>query len=338
MEMRESLFKNKDKLIGFNLVVSEERYLIQQFINKAEEKLLKTENIDFNRIKLADTDENFWPDFKQAVTTINMLTNHKFIVVECNNIFSQKTAMDDKLLQIIDNDHSQVSVFFCKEGEVDGRLKTVKKIKESGNLIKFEAPRYSKLDNWIKEQFAKYDKTADKELVSALEFLYDNKLEALHHEIEKIITLNYDKDNINIEDCSEILSQEGILGDKVIFQMIDNWAEDNREEAVRIYRRLVREESADNYILMYIISMIQRQLRLLLSVKELKQKYSSPKKIAGELGEHPYPVKKCYRQEQNFSRKELIISLQNLREANHRIVTGKYVNKKDPLEDFLLKI
>lgn len=338
MNKEKFLHKSRDDLMDFFLVTSDEKYLILQFLNKAEEKLRTGKDDEFSRIKFDESEENFWREFKRAVTTINMLTAYKFVVVECQNLFSQKTPYDDELIKIMDRQPRKVSVFFWKQGDVDGRIKTTKKMDNKGNLIELKAPKFNDLDEWIKKKFAQYEKKAGNELVETLEFLYDNKLEALHQEIEKIITLNYEKKTINIEDCREILSREGILGDKVIFQMIDSWAENNSEKAVRIYRRLVREGSTGNYVHMYIISMIQRQLRLLLSVKELKQKFSGHKKIADELGEHPYPIKKCLKQEKRFSREELVEFLRSLLQANRRIVKGKYVDQQDPIEDFLLEI
>lgn len=336
MKIKKLLPESREEILDFYLLVSEEKYLIQQFLNKAEEKLRTGKDDEFSKIFIDESEDNFWQEFQRAVTTINMLTTYKFIVVECHDLFTQKTSLDDELIKLIDSNPKKISVFFWKLEEendkIDGRIKTTKKLINKDNLIELDAPSYSKLDDWIKEKFSQYDKNVGHELVKALEFLYDNKLEALNQEIEKIITLNYEKNIIKLEDCREILSKEGLLRDNDIFEMIDKWAGDNREEAIKIYRRLVKEKGN-----MLIITMIQRQLRLLLSVKELRKTYSSPKKVATELGEHPYSIKQCFKQEKNFSREELIDSLRGLLKANRRIVKGVYVNKEDPIEDFLLE-
>lgn len=336
MDIDELLQREHEELMDFYLLVSEEKHLIQNLLSRLRERLLPGEEDKFSLIKLAEEEDGFWQDFKRSVKTVNMLQSFKFIEVECSQLFKTSTADDDRLVELIDNIPSGVAVFcwFIDErgGGADGRLKTVNKVKKKGNYLELEVPRYSKLDDWIKEQFAEYDKQPGRDLIKSLEYLFDNKLEALKQEIEKIITLNYEKDRILLDDCREILSREGILADQVIFELIDSWAEDESEEAVKLYRQLIKEGSSP----LYIISMIQRQLRLLLSVKELQKRMSGHREIARELEEHPYPIKKCLKQQRKYDREELIAYLRRLLEANRRIVRGKYVDQKDPVEDFLL--
>ena len=336
MEADELLERDREELLDFYLVVSQEKHLIQNLLSRLKEKLLPAEDDQFNLIKLAEEEEGFWQDFKRSVNTVNMLQSLKFIEVECSQLFKSSTADDDRLVELMDNIPPGVAVycwFIDEEGKgADGRLKTVNKIKQRENYLELEVPRYSKLDDWIKEQFAEYGKKPGGKLIKSLEYLFDNKLEALKQEIEKIITFNYEKEKISLDDCRRILSREGILADQVIFELIDSWAEDESEEAVKIYRQLIKEGSSP----IYIITMIQRQLRLLISVKELQKKMSDHREIARELDEHPYPIKKCLKQQRKYDREELIHYLSRLLEANRRIVKGKYVDQQDPVEDFLL--
>ncbi len=333
MKASELLSQKKEHLLDIYLLVSEEPYLIRQLLTRVEKKLISASDENLTKIKLEEESEDFWGELERAVTTLNMFSASKLVIVKCRDLFKKKTSSDKKLIELIKNSAQGIGVYFTSSG-VDGRLKTVKTIKKQGNLIQMSAPDRRKIDKWIRNQFAQYNIKVDQELVDALKGLFQNRLDALSQEISKIATLNYGSEWVNLKDCQGILSREGILEDNFIFTLIDRWAEGDVKGCLQIYRQLIREGKSS----MYVIAMIHRQLKLLVAVKEMKQEISSPDEIARRLGEHPYSIKKCLSQEKRFSRDELIESLDKLRRANRRIVTGKYFEEGGPVEDFLLDI
>ncbi|MFW6269262.1 MAG: DNA polymerase III subunit delta, partial [Bacillota bacterium] len=195
-------------------------------------------------------------------------------------------------------------------------------------------PRYKKLDSWIVEKFKEKNKKVDKKSINLLEHMFNNKLDRLNSEIEKIVTCFPEKELINFKDIKKIISKDRLLKQNIIFDFVDALSKKEKGKAIKILNEMI--EAGE--IPLMILAMVTRQIRLLLSVKELKNQGNSSQKIADILNEHPYPIKKCYRFSDNFTVEELEILLERVLETNLDMVTGKYDNNKIALEMTLLEI
>ncbi len=325
--------EDEQKLKNFYLLSSPESYLIEEQLSGLKESFsFQTGN--FNWINLSDSSQDFWQELNRAVFAVSMMGGRKFVLVDCDRLFQEKTRYDDKLAELLEQEPQEVTVIFLVEGSVDGRFKLVRKVKSLGRHFQLKAPQYQQLDKWIREKFQNQGKKVDPKLVQYLEYLFDNKLQALNQEIEKLITLNMEEDYIDFKKSRYILSRGGFLTDQMIFDLLDNWSGSNTTRAIRLYRRLVTRGEEP----LMILAMIHRQLRLLLVVKELREKRNlRPEEIAGKIEEHPYPVKKCYRQAPQFSCRQLESALENLLEVNRNIITGMVDSPEQALEDYLLR-
>ncbi len=334
MDDNKLLERNYEDLMQPHLITGEERYLIKQLLSRIEKRFMNSGE-KFDKIKLEDEADDFLRELNQSVYNIGMLSDYKFIIVECNDLFSRSTGFDEKVIEIINNTPENAAIFFYAVGGVDGRLKTVNTIKKAGEFVELNSPRSGELKEWINKKFQALDKKPDRELVEKLSFLFGKNLEALNKEIEKLATFKFADDNLHFEECKDVLSQEGITGEKIIFELVDCWARGDKPGAVRLYREIIKNGRSP----VYVLSMLKRQLRLLLSVKEARKAHGdNHRQIAGQLQEHPYAIKKCLKQEKKFEREDLLAALKKLLRANRRIVRGKYIDKKDPVEDFLLQI
>ncbi|MGM0419491.1 MAG: DNA polymerase III subunit delta [Bacillota bacterium] len=323
----------KDPVNSYFLISGDESYLIRDKINDIKKSLGEAGINEFHQEKLSDQIENFPARLNQAVYTVSLMTGYKLIQVECEELFKSKNNYDEKIVDLLQDDLENITLVFIVRGKPDKRIKSFLEFKKAGKVIELSRPRYKDLDKWIVQRFRAEDKSVDGQLIKYLEYLFNNRLEALEQEIDKIITLNYQKDKISLKDTYEILSREGLLADNIIFNMLDNWVEGKKEKAIREYRSLIKDGQSPFYILV----MIHRQLLLLLKVKELKENESlNPGQIARKIGEHPYPVKKCYRQTANFSFSTLEELLESLWQVNFDIVQGKGRDPEERLENFLL--
>ncbi|MFW5993686.1 MAG: DNA polymerase III subunit delta [Halanaerobiaceae bacterium] len=323
-----------ESLNSFYLLAGEESYLIRNKLDNIEQDIKKSGVNDIHRERINDQSEDFLQKLIQSVQTISLMTEYKLVIVECEELFAKKSEYDSKVIELFSRQLEKVTVVFILNSSPDKRIKIYKEFKKNGKFFEFKRPKYRDLDNWIRNKFKESSKTVDNRLVKYLEYLFDNRLEALDKEIEKIITLNYEKDKIGLKDSYQILSRDGLMAENIIFNMLDNWVAGKKNETLKEYRELIKDGQSPIYILI----MIHRQLELLIKVKELKEKRRfNHKKIAKEINEHPYPVKKVYQQcgEISFSRLELF--LENLWEVNYKIVTGKGGSPEELVEEFLLK-
>lgn len=256
------------------------------------------------------------------------MSDRRYVVARCKDYFTGKNGNDNKLAKLFDDFPETTILLIVVEGQIDKRLKPAKKIKEVGEIINLKAPRYRQLDNWIISKFKNHGKKVNRSVVQLLEEMFSNNLEQLENEIEKVSIYTGDKDLISLEDIQKIISRDRYIEDNMIFKLVDALSERNEGQAIILLNDMMKEGEAP----LRILAMVVRQVRLLLSVKELKNEGKSPDQIAKILGEHPYPVKKCYRQCDNFSEEELEIMLEKFLKANYEIVTGKYKDSRFSLE------
>ena len=328
------LKKQKDNLKPVYLIYGSEKYLLEKFLDKFLDEFVTEEIRGFNLTFLEDDEAEFVQNLKSKVNTLPVMSEKRYIVARCNNYFTSKSSQDKDLLKLINNFPDTTILLIIVEGKIDKRIKINKNIKKIGKIAELQPPKYNDLDRWIKEKFSAYDKKVGKKAVALLEDMFNNNLQRLENEIKKIVTYNIDRDLIRYENIREVISRDRLLEDNIIFSLTDALSEKKKKKAVKILNEMINAGDSP----MMILAMIVRQLRLLLQVKVLKKKGKNYKRIAKILKQHPYPIKKCYSQGDNFTEKELEKLMERFLEANHDIVTGKYKNKKMALEMALLEL
>lgn len=326
--------KAENKLESVYLLYSSEKYLLDNFRKKFKEELIPEEIRDFNLSYLDDDDSDFIKKLLSKSKTLPTFAEKRFVIVNCNNYFTKKSSEDEKIISLFNNFPETTVLILLIDGKIDRRIKLNKTTAKAGEVIELNPPKYKNLDKWIEDRFNEYQKKIDRKGINLLEKMFDNNLQLLENEIEKIVTCYIEKDHINLADVKEVISRDKMMKENIIFSLTDALSNRDRAVTINILNDMVRNGESP----LMILSMISRQLRLLIQVKELKEKGYRHKKIASILKEHPYPVKKCYRQSDNFSSKELELFLERFLEANLDIITGKYKDKKTALEMAMLNI
>lgn len=330
-KLKKILNTKKDKLKPVYLIYGEEEYLLDKFKNKFIKKFIGENQRDFN-LTFIEENKNFFIDIKKSVNTLPVGIEKRYVVARCEEHFTGKMTDDQIMIDLLQKFPETAILLIIVKGKIDGRIKVNKELRQIGEIIELKPPRYNDLDQWIKNEFKKRGKKIDNKSVKLLENMFNNKLQRLDSEIEKIVTYNYEQDLIQYNDIKNIVSKDRLLEDNVIFSFVDALSERKKGKALIILNEMI----ASGELPLKILGNIIWQLKMLIQVKDLKMKGKNPKKIAGVLKQHPYPVKKSYSRSDNFTSEELEIILERFLEANLEIVTGKYNNKKMALEMALL--
>lgn len=328
------LNKEKGNLKSVYLIYGSEKFLLENMVDKFLEKFVPEEIRGFNLTFLEDDHSQFVKSLKNKVKTLPVMSQKRFVIVNCSEFFKSKNSQDKSLIKLFNDFPETTVLLIVVNGKIDKRIKINKEVKKIGKIIELEPPKYKNLDKWIKNKFADYDKQVGRKAVALLEDMFNNNLQRLESEIEKIITYNFNNDLIRYRDIKKVISRDRLLEDNIIFSLTDALSEKKKKKAVKILNEMINQGESP----LMILAMIVRQLRLLLQVKVLKIEGKKHKKIAKILKQHPYPVKKCYYQSDNFSEEGLEMLLERFLEANHDIVTGKYKNEKMALELALLDL
>lgn len=334
-EIDKIIKKPFNKLASVYLIYGEDDLLLNQFQNKFKEFFAKNNFMSsFNISFLADDQEDFVFKLKNYLMTLPVNADKRLVIASCENYFLQKNEADSILKNLFSNFPDSSILLIKVKGKIDRRLSLNKAVGKIGRIINLQPPRFQDLDKWILNSFRKKEKSIDKKSVKLLEHMFNNNLERLHTEIDKITTCFIDKNEIRYSDIIKIVSRDRLLKDDIIFTFLDAFSKRDRVQSLKILNEMLY---AGEYPLK-ILTMITRQLRLLISIKELKNMNYRPDKIAKILKEHPYPVKKCYNFCDNFSKEELFTFMERALEANYAIVSGKYSQDQMALEMILFKM
>ncbi|MFW5996210.1 MAG: DNA polymerase III subunit delta [Halanaerobiaceae bacterium] len=332
-EVDKIINKEKSNLAGIYLVHSEESYLLDEFKNKFLKEFVPEDIRGFN-LTFLDDGQLSAGRLKNAVSTLPVMADRRYVVVKTGEYFTGKSPEDERLSKLFKNFPSGAVLLILVEGKIDGRLSINKTVKKKGKVFQLQSPRNRELDTWIKQKFAAEGKNVEPRGVKLLEEMFNNKLQRLDSEISKIVTYCGEIKTISYEDIREVISRDRLLEENIIFDFTDALGEKRPDKALEILREMVKVGEEPFRILGNIVW----QLKLLLQVKDLKDRGQSPKQIASRLGMHPYPVKKTYGRCANFSQAELERILERFLQANLEMTTGKYDEKQVPLEMAIMDI
>lgn len=104
-----------------------------------------------------------------------------------------------------------------------------------------------------------------------------------------------------------------------IFDMVDALGNRQTQQALRLLVQLHNEGAHP----LYLLTMIVRQYRILLQVKDLARQGLGPDAIAQRLGLHPFPTGKALTQAQRYTTQQLGSIYDRLLETDVAIKTGK---------------
>ncbi|MEC9488558.1 MAG: DNA polymerase III subunit delta [Halanaerobium sp.] len=315
MQINHILPKEVGQLKSLYLLYGEESFLLEEFLHKFTEKFVDKILPDFNYTHLKGDDR--WPEVLQMVQTPPVMAPKRIIIFQADALLKQKGEMKVDFLAYIPS--SSVLVIYSLQLP-DKRLKLYRTIKKHGEIIEFKKLKYQDVEGWIRQQFARRGKRISRGGISLLKNSFNRNLQRLEQEIEKVSLYCGDKEEVERSDLVRIISRDLYLKDNLIFDLVDSAGNQQLQEGLRILTDM--NESGES--MMGILSMLARQFRLLLLCKELKGRGISSARAAARLGEHPYPVKKCYSQTDNFSSNQLVTALEILLQANIDIISGRF--------------
>lgn len=252
--------------------------------------------------------------FEQEIKTIPFLSNKKLIIV------TELSKNKDKSIQIslsslLETIPPEIDLVFI-ESDIKSQNWLYKIIQKNGKIESKNALKPYETTAWITNIVNEKNGTIDKDAVTLLFIKLGNDLSRLENEINKLIIYNH---HITKEIVSNIVEGDFL---ESIFSLMDAISERKRYQALK----LIREFGIDPNNSGYLISMLSRQIRNLLSIKELNEKGLKESEIAEKLKLHPFVVKNILKQSHNFSTDSLLVIHQDLVDIEYQIKS----NQSDP--------
>lgn len=324
MEQTKKILESKpEELKPIYFLSGQETYLIEDFLESLISKFVDPEIRDFmlSYVK-AEAQENFPEKLSEICKTVSMFAPYRLVIAYCDDMFGQERA-EKYFVELFQNFPRGISLFLIAKKVPKKRLESIKLIKKIGQFIEFSPLQKRNLTQWIEEQFTLEKKQVSQSGVNFLQEYFLNNLQQLKSEIDKIITFVGDEKTVSLDDIKRVVSKDTILKEKAIFDLVDAVGNQQLKKTLWLLESMEKKGEP----LLIILKMLIRQFRLIMLSKEMSQGGFSPEDAAQRLKQHPFPIKKCYRQAKNFTLEQLELALARMLEANYHLVTGQYPGK-----------
>jgi DNA polymerase III subunit delta len=293
---------------------------VKGWLGVFEEKYLGI-NISIFDMKDSRSVVKLLPDLKNALQVNSLFGSNKFVVLKNFLVDGVSEEIRELLLNSIKELSEGFFVVFVEAKEPRKTGKIYKQIikydkKKVAEIKKYDLPKGNDLIKWIIEKAKEYEVVLSPEVVNLLSAMIGNDLWQLDIEICKLA--NYKRDEkITTEDVNLLV--KGKYNDD-IFQLMDAISDKDKEKILRLTKDQLNSGASD----MYLLSMLIRQFRIFLQIKELtKDGDIPPVVIAKEIGIHPYVAKKSVYYLRHFTLGELRSIYKKLFEFEIKMKTGR---------------
>ncbi len=245
-------------------------------------------------------------NLKNAMQVDSLFGQNKLIILK--NVFSVKLSkeIEELIVQSMEKLPENFFIVFAQTGKIDKRNKIFKILQQlakagQAEIKEHQMPKGYALIEWIKKQVLEFRAKISNNAVERLVFLVGNDLWQLESEIKKLASYCQDRE-ISENDIDELV--RGKFNDD-IFQFVDAISAKNKARSAR----LLSDQLGSGANQFYLLTMITRQFRNILLIKDLKDSntVSSPEFAARQLKMHPFVAKKTWTQADRFERQELEI-------------------------------
>ena len=190
---------------------------------------------------------------------------------------------------------------------------------DEGYVRDFGRPDAKRLQDWIRQRARAKGVSISPQAVFLLASFSGHDLRLLDQELEKLAALAGYERQVTDKDVTTLVST---THDSDIFAMVDALGLRQRKAALRQLHLLLSSGASD----LYLLSMIVRQIRLILGAKDLtEQEGATPAEVGKRLSiSHRFIVDKLLRQAQRFQADELVAILKRTLEIDEGIKTGRH--------------
>ncbi|HJV44595.1 MAG TPA: DNA polymerase III subunit delta [Bacillota bacterium] len=313
-----------------------EQYLLYEFIQYLKRKVLEAGTEEFN-YSVYDMMETPIQVAIQDAETPPFLGETRIVMVNRAYFLTglKVTSGVEHELETLQNYlqnpmESTVLLLVSTSEKLDERKKLVKQLQEKGTVLPFLPIKDKELVSWVIRRAQKSKAQLDEQAAELMIQFIGNDLRRLGQEIEKMALFVGSEGRISEETIYQLASR---TLEQDLFALIEQVTRLDLNRALRIFYDLLKNKEEP----LAILSLLARQFRLMLQVKELAAKGYSQQQMASILGVHPYPVKLAMEKAKRMSEKSLRGILMYIAEEDYRIKTGG-IDKVLSIELFMMRI
>lgn len=210
----------------------------------------------------------------------------------------------------------ETTVLVLIDGEIKGGNPLFKDLAAGATVKSFPLLREPKLRDWVQKRVMEAGAAISPGAANLLTRLVGSNLWIMTSEIDKLVLFTAGE-GIGEDDVLAVVSYTQQAN---VFTMVDAIMEFKAEQAEQLLQRLFRSGAAPAYLM----TMLARQLRMIVSAKELKKQRLSIQEIMSRLGQtSDFVVRKALEQATRYSLPRLREVYHHLLETDLAIKTGK---------------
>ncbi|HNP70666.1 MAG TPA: DNA polymerase III subunit delta [Kouleothrix sp.] len=239
------------------------------------------------------------------------------LVVVTDLLKHQKAGKErDELRAYLERVPATCDLVFVESEDFDKRGAVFTYLKKAADAREFLPREGAELLRWLNERARTLGVALDGAAAQRLVSFVGNESRALLNELDKLASYVGRGGRIGAATV-DLLVQDG--QEQNLFAFIDELSARRRGAALQSLRRLLDDGQAATYLLF----MIARQVRVLLSVKDLADQRMRPDDIAARLGQKPFVVRKAIDQARGFAPAELADLHDRVLDLDHASKTGR---------------
>jgi DNA polymerase-3 subunit delta len=336
MESRQAFREIREgKIRPVYVIYGTESYLMNEFSERLAERVAEPDHRDMAIVRF-DTAETPLDDILDEAETLPFLVPRKLVFVRDSVIFTsgkEQAKIEHRperlaayLQQPMD---TTVLVFAVPHEKLDERKKLVKTVKAMDAAVSFSPLSAEELQQWVVRRGEKQGRRWAPEAAEELLRRAGADMQTLAAETDKLCLHAGENGTITPENVAELVAS---AAEQNVFKLTEELAALRTEKVLALYHDLLKQREEP----IKLVSLLVRQFRNMLYVKELGRQGCSPQQMAGQLGLHPYAVKITSEQARKFSAERLAGLISELADLDYAMKTGQ-IDKAFGLELFLLR-
>ena len=318
---------SKNKLAKLYLLFGEEEYLVRFYANAIEEAAKKSQDEPLYK----DVFEGNKPvgEIILAANSVPFFPGKRLLLIIDSKLFAAGRKADSDMMADFLPSISDDTIIVFMESDVDRRLKLFKKAAEIGNVINNEQQTPAALSKWLTRLAKQKGVGLSQPLANQIISTCGTGMTNLYFEMEKLISYASSTKTITAEDITEIAIPSL---EARIFSLTKAVGVGDAREALGHYGNLIKQKESP----IMILTMIIRQLRLILLCKLGLEKKIPRAKLAGDIKVRDFVISEVSAHGKRFTKDKLMALLQDCLDTDVKIKSG-FVSDVTGVEMLLLR-
>jgi DNA polymerase III subunit delta len=265
----------------------------------------------------------------ESAEALPFLGDKRLIIVK-GFLEQQDSDSQKKMAELLERVPDSTTLVFLELATPDKRKTLYKKLQKEARFEECKPLIGNDLTEWIVSRARNLNSEIDWATATYLGSLITSDSWRLKNEIEKL-SLHAKGKKITREIVDKMVSS---TGNTTVFKLTDALGARQPKKAIQHLHQLVEKGEA----VPMIFSMLVRQFRMIIQIKELQSQGLPHAQIASKIKQHPYAVSSMASQTQNFTEEELITIFEKLIKIDRGLKTGAFKYLASDQREYLLRI